>query len=202
MSDQTAKPTLSVKPSNSEPESGHDLIVSKSIPLTTRSGFEFHVRPVAPSDEAGLADFFNHVNADDLRFRFLSSISEVGKEMLSYLINVDHDHKEDFLALDIDDKTIIASAMIGANEDKSVAEVAIVVRSDYKNRGMSWTFLEYVANEARRSGIKKLQSIESRQNHAAIELEREMGFTAKSYPGDATLMLLEFDLTAASNLDA
>lgn len=188
-------------PTATEHEESHDLIVSKSIPLTTRTGFEFHVRPVTPSDEEGLAEFFKHVTKDDLRFRFLSSISEVGKEMLSYLINVDHDHKEDFLALDIDDKTIIASAMIGANEDKSVAEVAIVLHSDYKNRGMSWSFLEYVANEARRSGIKKLQSIESRQNHAAIELEREMGFTAKSYPGDATLMLLEFDLTA-SNPDA
>ena len=199
MSDQTAKPTLSLKPKKSEEEPGHDLIVSKSIPLTTRTGFEFHVRPVTSSDEEALAAFFNHVTKEDLRFRFLSPIPEVGKELLSYLINVDHDHKEDFLALDIDDKTIIASAMIGANEDKSVAEVAIVVRSDYKKRGMSWTFLEYVVNEARRSGIKKLQSIESRENHAAIELEREMGFTAQSYPGDATLMLLEFDLTASSS---
>ncbi len=188
-------------PTATEHEESSDLIVSKSIPLTTRSGFEFHVRPVAPSDEEALAAFFDHVTKDDLRFRFLSPIPEVGKEMLSYLINVDHDHKEDFLALDIDDKTIIASAMIGANEDKSVAEVAIVVRRDYKNRGMSWTFLEYVVDEARRSGIKKLQSIESRENYAAIELEREMGFTAKSYPGDATLMLLEFDLTS-SNPDA
>ncbi|WP_422345575.1 GNAT family N-acetyltransferase [Parasphingorhabdus sp.] len=199
MSDQTAKPTLSLKSKKSEQEPGHDLIVSKSIPLTTRTGFEFHVRPVSPSDEEALAAFFDHVTRDDLRFRFLSPIPEVGKELLSYLINVDHDHKEDFLALDIDDKTIIASAMIGANEDKSVAEVAIVVRSDYKKRGMSWTFLEYVVSEARRSGIKKLQSIESRENHAAIELEREMGFTAKSYPGDATLMLLEFDLAASGS---
>ncbi len=185
-------------PAGSAVRETHDLIVSKSIPLTTRSGFEFHVRPVVPSDEAALTEFFSHVTKDDLRFRFLSPIPEVGKEMLSYLINVDHDHKEDFLALDIDDKTVIASAMIGANEDKSVAEVAIVVHADYKHRGMSWTFLEYVASEARRSGIKKLQSIESRENHAAIELEREMGFTAKSYPGDATLILLELDLTCSS----
>ncbi len=86
--------------------------------------------------------------------------------------------------------------MVGANDDKSEAEVAIVVRSDYKHRGMSWTFLKYVIEQARQSGIKKLQSIESRQNHAAIELEKEMGFSARSCPGDATLMLLEFDLTS------
>lgn len=177
---------------------GHDLIVSKSIPLTTRSGFEFHVRPVDPADKPALAEFFTHVSRDDLRFRFLSPIPEVRESLLKELVEVDHDHKEDFIALDIDDKTIIASAMIGMNDDKSEAEVAIVVRSDYKHRGMSWTFLNYVIEEARRSGVRKLQSIESRENHAAIELEKEMGFTARSYPGDATLMLLEFDLAGSS----
>jgi len=166
------------------------------MPLTTRTGFEFHVRPVEPSDKDALAEFFTHVSREDLRFRFLSPIPEVRDSRLDDLVNVDHDHKEDYLAFDIDDKTIIASAMVGANDDKSEAEVAIVVRSDYKHRGMSWTFLKYVIDQARQSGIKKLQSIESRQHHAAIELEKEMGFSARSCPGDATLMLLEFDLTS------
>lgn len=174
----------------------HAVIVSDSMPLTTRTGFEFHVRPVEPSDKDALAEFFTHVSRDDLRFRFLSPIPEVRDFRLDDLVNVDHDHKEDYLAFDIDDKTVIASAMVGANDDKSEAEVAIVVRSDYKHRGMSWTFLKYVIEQARQSGIKKLQSIESRQNHAAIELEKEMGFSVRSCPGDATLMLLEFDLTS------
>jgi len=174
----------------------HAVIVSNSMPLTTRTGFEFHVRPVEPSDKDALAEFFTHVSREDLRFRFLSPIPEVRDSRLDDLVNVDHDHKEDYLAFDIDDKTIIASAMVGANDDKSEAEVAIVVRSDYKHRGMSWTFLKYVIDQARQSGIKKLQSIESRQHHAAIELEKEMGFSARSCPGDATLMLLEFDLTS------
>jgi len=174
----------------------HAVIVSNSMPLTTRTGFEFHVRPVEPSDKDALAEVFTHVSREDLRFRFLSPIPEVRDSRLDDLVNVDHDHKEDYLAFDIDDKTIIASAMVGANDDKSEAEVAIVVRSDYKHRGMSWTFLKYVIDQARQSGIKKLQSIESRQHHAAIELEKEMGFSARSCPGDATLMLLEFDLTS------
>jgi N-acetylglutamate synthase-like GNAT family acetyltransferase len=174
----------------------HAVVVSSSIPLTTRSGFEFHVRPVESSDREALAEFFTHVSKDDLRFRFLSAVPEVRGSLLDDLVNVDHDHKEDYLAFDIDDKTIIASAMVGASADKSEAEVALAVRSDYKHRGMSWTFLKYVIEQARQNGIRKLQSIESRENHAAIELEKEMGFSARSYPGDATLMLLEFDLTA------
>ncbi|WP_417621994.1 GNAT family N-acetyltransferase [Parasphingorhabdus sp.] len=190
------------QPSAAQPVPGepikldHAVVVSSSIPLTTRSGFEFHVRPVEPSDKEALAEFFSHVSKDDLLFRFLSPIREVRGSLLDEFINVDHDNKEDYLAFDIDDKTIVASAMLGSKADKSEAEDAIVVRDDYKHRGMSWTFLKYVVEQARQSGIKKLQSIECRQNHAAIELEKEMGFTARSCPWDATLMMLEFELTS------
>lgn len=192
MSDTKAQASQPVPAAPIGPD--HAVTVSNNMPLTTRTGFEFHVRPVEPSDKEALAEFFTHVSQDDLLFRFLSPIPEVRSSLLDDLVNVDHHHKEDYLAFDIDDKTIVASAMVGANDDKSEAEVAIVVRSDYKNRGMSWSFLKYVIERARQSGIKKLQSIESRQHHAAIELEKEMGFSARSFPGDSTLLLLEFNL--------
>ena len=56
---------------------------------------------------------------------------------------------------------------------------------------MSWKLLEHVARFAEAAGVKTLQSIESYANHAAIELECDMGFTARPYPGDATLVLVE-----------
>ncbi len=189
--------TLTPRAETAEPvKPKHAVNASDYISLTTRTGFEFYVRPVEPSDKEALAEFFTHVSKEDLRFRFLSALQEVSGSLLQTLVNVDSETNENFLAFDIDDNTIIASAMVGAKEDKSEAEVALALRSDYKNRGMSWTFLKYVIEESRQHGIQKLQSLESRQNHAAIELEKEMGFTASACPGDSTLMLLEFDLTA------
>ena len=38
---------------------------------------------------------------------------------------------------------------------------------------------------------------EPRDNRAAIALEREMGFTASAFPGDATLTLLRKELDPA-----
>ena len=43
----------------------------------------------------------------------------------------------------------------------------------------------------RSKGVELLESIESRENREAIALEREMGFTATSYPGDASLVLVQ-----------
>ena len=162
--------------------------------LITRSGFQVHVRPARREDEPALASFFRHVGPDDIRFRFLSALSTVGHDFLVRLCQVDHDRTEDFLAFGEDGQTIIASAMLAADAQLERAEVAISIRADHKGRGISWTLLEYLSRYARAKGIKTLESIESRDNHEAIELEREMGFVATSYPGDSTLMLVQRDL--------
>lgn len=158
--------------------------------LTTRTGVSFGVRPATPDDKPELADFFTHVEKDDLRFRFLSPLNAVGPHLLETMTNVDHDRTENILAFDVDGKTIIASAMLATDADGKRAEVAMAIRADYKRRGISWTLLEHVAQLARAKGIETLESIETRDHHEAIEMEREMGFTASTCPGDATLVIL------------
>ena len=166
-----------------------------TVDLTTREGFQFQVRPARESDAADLGEFFSHVSSEDLRFRFLTAVDEVGAARLAELTRTDHDLTESFVAVDKDGRTIIANAVIAASPDLSRAEVALAIRSDYKRRGISWTLLEHIARYARARGIGVLESVESRDNHAAIELEREMGFRAFSDPGDPTILILRADLT-------
>lgn len=165
-----------------------------SCELTTRSGFRFRVRPASLADVAALAAFFTHVSHQDMRFRFLSSIREVGHARLVEMTAVDHDRTEDFLAFDMDGRTIIATAMLALDAKRERGEVAIAIREDFKGRGIGWTLLEHVARYAEARGVKVLESLESRENHAAINLEREMGFTVESCPGDATLVVVKRQL--------
>jgi len=169
-----------------------------SAHLTTRTGFTFAVRRVEPDDEAALAQFFARVDPDDLRFRFLSSAVKLTPAQLASMTRVDHVLSEHFLALDPADGRIIASAMLGADSAQKTAEVAIAVDGDHRAQGIGWVMLKHAARFAKAHGISTLQSIENRDNHAAIDLEREMGFTAKPYPDDPTLMLVEADLTCAT----
>jgi len=165
--------------------------------LTTRNGFLFHVRPASPADEDALAEFFKHVTLDDLRFRFLTGLNEVGHDRIAELAGIDHKQTENFLAFDKSDWTLIATAMLACDPALDRGEVAISIRSDYKNRGVGWELLAHIALYAEAKGVKLLEAIESRDNHAAIELEREMGFTAESCPGDATLVLVRRTLGQA-----
>ncbi|TIQ02044.1 MAG: GNAT family N-acetyltransferase, partial [Mesorhizobium sp.] len=52
----------------------------------------------------------------------------------------------------------------------------------------------YIAKYAEELGLHTIESIENRENQAAIELEREMGFTVAAYPDDPTLVLVRRDL--------
>lgn len=158
--------------------------------IVTRSGTRLHVRPARADDKQALGEFFRHVSREDLRFRFLSAVREVGEERLVEMTNVDHVRTEDFLAFGDDGQTIVAAAMLAADPSLQRAEVAISVRAELKGRGIGWSLLDFVSNEAKARGIKVLESVESRENHAAIQLEREIGFTAEACPGDPTLVIV------------
>ncbi|MEO5806431.1 GNAT family N-acetyltransferase [Devosia sp.] len=158
--------------------------------LTTYTGFTFHVRPVRPDDEPALARFFEHVTPDDLRFRFLSTIRSVGHDRLVTMTQVDHHQTESFVAQLADDGPIIATALLACDAKLDVGEVAISIVAEHKHKGIGWELLGHVTRYARARGVKSLQSVESRSNHVAIDLEKELGFTAESYAGDASLVVL------------
>ena len=164
--------------------------------LATRGGYEFLVRPVEPADEGALAAMFDRVAPEDLRFRFLTAFKHVSPGEIHLLTHVDHKAKESLVAIDPASGAIVASAMfaidgIGKEAGGEAAEVAISVAQASRGLGIGWTLLAHVATLARQRGLKRLYSLESRDNHDAINLEREMGFAARPYPDDPTLVLIE-----------
>jgi GNAT superfamily N-acetyltransferase len=175
------------------------LLEQWSAELTTRAGLPLYVRPVNTEDDDLVDTFFAGLSHDDLRFRFLTPLAKPSSSLLEALVAVDHVRTEDFLVFtDVDgEKELIASAMLAADPSMERAEVAIAVRPEYKQRGVGWTLLDFVARDAKARGIKILESVECRDNLAAIALEKEMGFTATSYPGDATLTLVRKSLAGS-----
>ncbi|MBW4330816.1 GNAT family N-acetyltransferase [Stakelama sp. CBK3Z-3] len=162
--------------------------------LTTSGGVQLNVRPAREGDEALLDAFFSHVTPEDLRFRFLSSVRKVGADQIAAMTHVDHRQTENLLAFDARGDRLVATAMLACDDALERGEVAVVLDRDYKGRGIGWEMLRLITETAREQGVKEVESIESRENHAAIDLEREMGFTAQSCPGDSTLVLVRRSL--------
>ena len=164
--------------------------------LITHTGFQFVVRAAGPADRAALEEFFGHVTPEDMRFRFLGSVKDVGDNRLVAMTDVDHERTESFVAAEREGGPVIATAMLACDPELTTGEVAVSIRADYKNRGIGWELLGFVTALAEAKGVKRLQCLESRANRAAIEVERERGFVAKPFEGDSTLVVLEKVLSA------
>ena len=158
--------------------------------LSTRSGLQLNVRPATASDEAALATFFDQVSDEDRRFRFFSAAEHVSHDQLVPLISADHFKSESFLAFDAATGVLAASALLASDAALDTAEIAVSIREDYKGKGVGWAMLDLLGREAQARGIRCVMAIESRDNHAAIELEREKGFTPSPMEGDPTMVIL------------
>lgn len=159
--------------------------------FTTRDGLTLDVRPAFAEDDALLEDFFEKVSAEDRRFRFLAASKHVGHDQLVPLTHVDHWRTESFLAFERQSGALVASAMLAGDSAMDTGEIAVSIRNDFRGRGVGWTMLDLIAEEASKRGLKRVISIEDRDNHAAIELEREKGFVAHGIDGDPHLVMLE-----------
>lgn len=168
-------------------------VLPEEATLTTRAGLVLHVRPAREDDAALLKRFFEHVAPEDLRFRFLTALPHVSAQQIDAMTHVDHKRTEHLLAF-IDGGDCVASAMLAGDDRMERAEVAISVDAAHKGQGIGWTLLGHVGKLAKARGFRQLQSIESRANFQAIELEREMGFTVQDCPGDSGCVIVEAKL--------
>lgn len=159
--------------------------------FATRDGMVLDVRPASAADEALLEAFFDEVSAEDRRFRFLAASTHIGHGQLVPLTDVDHWRTESFLAFETATGTLVSSAMLACDAQMDTGEIAVSVRNDFRGRGVGWTMLDLLAKEAEKRGLKRVISIEDRDNHAAIELEREKGFVAHGMDDDPHLVMLE-----------
>lgn len=158
--------------------------------LTTRTGLALAVRPATEADEPALVAFFDSVSDEDRRFRFFAAAAHVSHEQLEPLIHADHFRSESYLAFSQADGELVGSGLLACDNALDTAEIAVSVRRDRKGQGIGWALLDYLAGEARRRGARRAIAIESRDNHAAIEVERDKGFVPEPFDGDPTLVVL------------
>ncbi|MCJ2181391.1 GNAT family N-acetyltransferase [Novosphingobium sp. 1949] len=166
------------------------MTLSTTVTLPTRSGIELDVRPASEADEALLAAFFDRVSEEDRRFRFLAAAEHVSQAQLAPMVQADHFRTESWLGFATGTGELVASGLLACDGPLDTGEIAISVSSAYRNKGIGWAMLDFLAKQAQERGCRRAISIESRDNHAAIELEREKGFVPEAFEGDPTLVIL------------
>ena len=155
------------------------------------------LRPIRPEDGAQHIEFFNALDPDDIRFRVFSFVRTVQRSQLARLTQIDYSREMAFIATrerEPGRHETIGVVRAVADPDNVTAEVAIVVRSDLKGRGLGSILLEKLLDYCRSRGIKQLVGEVLVDNERMMRLVKRFGCTlTRSEPGNVKIV---FDLSS------
>jgi len=145
---------------------------------TTKEGMEVLLRPVRFSDEPLLKDFFYSLSDGSIYRRFISVRTDMPHERLQEFVVIDYTREMVILVvIEKDERQIVIGVgQYGIDEQSHTAEVALVVRDDYQNRGVGTTLLSYLTYLAKREGLLGFSAEVLVNNQPMLHLFEKSGF--------------------------
>jgi len=148
--------------------------------IALRVGRLVVMRPIRPEDEPAHSRFFQHLEPEDLYFRFFSPVRKAPHSQLARFTQIDYDREMAFIAYapDEEDETLGVVRAI-ADPDNRQAEFAIIVRSDVKGQGLGRALVEKMIRYCRSRGTGELVGQVLSENTPMLALVRKLGFRSQ-----------------------
>jgi acetyltransferase len=152
-----------------------------------RSGRRVLLRPYRSGDERAYRDLFSKMTPKDIWFRYFSYFKDAPEFELQKFRNINYAADLKFIANALDrGKTPEMIGVIGLSFDaaRSIAEFALIVRTDQKRQGLGKIMLNKIIGYARCQGYSRLVADVLRSNFAMLNLSITLGFEQHHIPGD------------------
>ena len=139
-----------------------------------RDGRHVLIRPIWPSDAPELGRAIKAADPDTLRRRFLGGPPPVTPALLSYLTEIDYQHRFALVAID---PATGAGVAIARYEQASggAAEIAVVVVPAWRRVGLATELIALLAEAALAHGISTFTASYVAENRPVAALVKEAG---------------------------
>ncbi|MGO8917284.1 MAG: GNAT family N-acetyltransferase [Stellaceae bacterium] len=155
---------------------------------TLRDGTALLLRPVRPEDEPALQDLALHMKPDDLRLRFFTPMKTLPHALAARLSQIDYDREMALVARLDGDGPALGVARFSSDPDRTAAEFAVALRSDWKGRGLGFLLMSRIIDIARRRGIGEIIGDVLHENAPMLKLSQSLGFRLTTHPDDPELV--------------
>jgi acetyltransferase len=152
------------------------------------------IRPIRPDDEALYDAFFAAVTERDLRLRFFASITHFDHAFVARFTQIDYARAMAFIAIDQSSGRMLGVVRLHANADYDKAEYAILVRSDFKGRGLGWLLMQTMIDYARAEGLQLVEGQVLPENTTMLAMCRELGFDISRDPQETDVCIARLRL--------
>ena len=160
-------------------------------PAMLRDGRAILIRPIRPEDEALYGPFFAEVTEQDLRLRFFAPIKEFSHAFVARFTQLDYARAMAFIAIDAPSGAMLGVVRLHANANYDAAEYAVLVRSDFKGRGLGWLLMQTMIDYASAEGLQTVEGQVLQDNTTMLAMCRELGFEITPDPQDADLYVVK-----------
>lgn len=140
----------------------------------------FEIRPPLPADHPAYCAFAARLEHEDLRLRFAGLVKLDCDALRAQLLAIDHAQHEALAVFAGGEMLAIAHLVRTA---PATAEIAIIVRSDLKRRGVGRVLLARLIAQACALGLRTLTAQILSENLPMQRLAREAGFRATGRSG-------------------
>jgi acetyltransferase len=148
------------------------------------------IRPLSLADWPSYCAFGSRLERDDLRLRFAGPV-KLDDSRCRRFLDIDHDREEAFAAFDD------AGAMLGVGRLAGIAadeaEIALIVRSDLKRRGLGRVLLDRLVRYAGTAGLAALRAEVLYENLPMVYLAQHAGFRFVGAAGLLISLRMELD---------
>jgi len=145
---------------------------------TTKTGLEVFLRPVKLTDEPLLKEFFYSLSDQTIYKRFISVRTDMPHERLQEFVVIDYSKEMVILAIlqrGVKEE-VIGVGQYGIDERTHTAEIALVVKDEYQNKGVGRILLEYLTELAKKQGLLGFTAEVLADNKIMLHLFESMGF--------------------------
>lgn len=143
---------------------------------TLRGGERLFIRPIKAEDEPALLSFLKEIDQEDIRLRFFSSLRHFSHHFVARLTQLDYGRTIAFVALDNASAEVLGVVRLHADPDHQTAEFAILVRTDFKGRGLGTSLMKLAIRYGQAEKYRMITGDVLAENHAMLRLCRELGF--------------------------
>jgi acyl-CoA hydrolase/GNAT superfamily N-acetyltransferase len=140
-------------------------------------------RPIKPTDERAMQEFFYSLPDQDIYYRFLSAMRVFPHRNTQAMCNIDYEHEMAIVGVtgEIGHETIIAVGRYILDQKTNMAEVDFAVRAEWQRKGIGSFLLHYLCEIGKSKGIKGFTAYVLASNRKMLAVFHKVGYVIHSH---------------------
>lgn len=162
--------------------------------VTLKDGTKVLLRPIKPSDAPLMQRLFYSLSKESVYERYHGYLKAMPLKRVWPHVIIDYQNEMSIMGIIMEERveSIIAIGSYVRVPNTNLAEMALMVRDDWQNRGLGTTLLKYLIEIAKKKGFEGFKGRVLASNDRMLHVYKKLGYPAKytlEYPGiyDATI---------------